>query len=265
LSTPLPGPPNAFTGDVSVMYRIAGSNTKLRAHIGSAYRAPSLYERYGTGFFGGAFIPYGDPRLSPERSLGGDAGVDQYLGRRRVRLSATYFYTHLRSVIGFDFTGLINRTTDPFGRSSGYFNTSGGLARGVELESEAALWKGFQMRGSYTHTRTLERRMIALGTLRTPRIFAHTFTFSGSQTWRRLTFTANFLGSTEFLGVISGRAVAWPGPKRLDATASYTLRGGERLKPELFTRVENLLGQNYYEDGFRTPGRWVVGGLRLSF
>jgi outer membrane receptor protein involved in Fe transport len=241
------------------------ASTKLRAHVGSAYRAPSLYERFGTGFFGGAFIPYGDPRLSPERSLGGDAGIDHYLGDRRVRVSATYFYTHLRSVIGFDFTGLINRTTDPFGRSSGYFNTAGGLARGVELEGEAKAWKGFQIRGSYTHTRTLERRQVALGTLRTPRIFAHTFAFSGSQTWRRLTFTGNFFGAPEFLGVISGRAVAWPGPKRLDATASYQLRRGERLRPELFTRVENLLGQTYFEDGFRTPGRWMVGGFRLSF
>jgi len=247
------------------MYRFEKTNTKLRAHVGNAFRAPSLYERYGTGFFGGTFTPYGDPRLAPERSMGGDAGIDQYIAGRRLRVSATYFYTSLRSVVGFDFSGLVNRTTDPFGRSSGYYSTNGGLARGVEVETQAALWRGFQITGAYTHTRTLERRMIAAGTLKTPRIYEHTVAIAASQTLRRVTLTANFLGSPEFIGVISGRAVSWAGPRRLDATASYKLKIGERFKPELFGRVENMLGQNYYEDGFRTPGRWAVAGLRLSF
>ena len=264
LSAPVSDPAAAFTGDVSVMYRFNATNTKLRAHIGNAYRAPSLYERFGTAYFGGEFLPYGDPRLLPERSVGGDAGIDQYFGNRRARLSATYFYTQLRSVIGFDFSGLINRTTDPFGRTSGYYSTDGGLARGVEVEGQFALWTGFQVTGSYTHTRTLERRSIAAGTLLTPRIFTHMVTLSGSQTWRRFTATANLLAAPEYLGVISGRAVAWPGPRRLDATASYRL-AFEKLRPELFGRVENVLGQRYFEDGFQTPRRWAVAGLRLSF
>lgn len=263
-SEPLPSPPEAFTGDASVMYRVERSQTKLRAHLGNAYRAPSLFERYGAGYFGGVFTPYGDPRLSPERSVGGDAGIDQYIGARRARVSVTYFYTQLRSVIGFDFSGLINRTTDPFGRGSGYFNTAGGLARGVELEAQAALWRGFQVTGSYTHTRTLERLPVALGTLRSPRIYAHTAAFAATQSWRRLTVTGNLLYAPEYLGIISGRAVLWPGPRRLDMTAAYRVGEG-RWRPELFIRVENLLGNRYYEDGFRTPRRWAVGGLRVGF
>ncbi len=267
LASPVPSPPTALTGDASVMYRFERSNTKLRAHAGNAFRAPSLYERYGTGFFAGTFTPYGDPRLTPERSVGGDAGIDQYFGQRRLRLSATYFYTQLRAVVGFDFSGIVNRTTDPFGRSFGYFNTNGGIARGVEVETQAALWNGFHVNASYTHTRTLERRPVVEGTLLSPRIYAHMITLSASQAWRRLTVTANFLGAPEYLGVISGRAVYWPGPRRLDATASYRIHtsASERVRTELFGRVENLLGQNYYEDGFLMPGRWAVGGLRLSF
>jgi iron complex outermembrane receptor protein len=265
LGAPVPSPPNALTGDAAVMYRFEKSNTKLRAHFGNAYRAPSLYERYGTGFFGGVFTPYGDPRLSPEKSVGGDAGIDQYFGSRRARVSATYFYTQLETVIGFDFTGIVNRTTDPFGRSSGYFNTNGGLARGVELESQVALWRGFQLTGAYTHTRTLERRPVALGTLLTPRIYAHTVTWNASQTWGRWTATMNFLGAPEFLGVISGRAVMWEGPKRLDTVVSYRIPLAERVQSELFWRAENLTGQRYFEDGFRTPGRWMLAGLRMSF
>jgi len=265
LNTADPNAPNAYTGDTAVMYRIDRTNTKLRAHIGNAYRAPSLYERYGTSFFAGAFTPYGDPRLSSERSIGMDAGVDQYIAGRRARVSATYFYTELRSVIGFDFTGLINRTTDPFGRSSGYFSTSGGLARGVEVEGQTTLWRGFNLTGSYTHTRTLERRPVAAGTLKTPRILENTVSIVASQTWHRWVISTNFFGSPEFIGVISGRAILWPGPRRLDGALSYRITNGERLKPEFFVRAENMLNQTYHEDGFRTPRRWVVGGLRLSF
>ena len=258
----VPGPPDAWTGDLAMSYR-AGS-TRFRAHVGNAFRAPSLYERYGTGYFGDAFIPYGDPRLTPERAVGGDAGIDRYFGQT-LRVSATYFYTELRSVIAFDFSGLINQTTDPFGRTSGYFSTAGGIARGIEIEAQAAFWKGFRVTGAYPHTRTQERRQVAAGTLKTPRIFEHTFTAAASQTWRRLTLTGNFLGSPEFLGVISSRAVYWPGPKRLDATAGWRLFNGEKGRPEIFVRAENLLNQRYYEDGFRTPRRWAVGGLRVWF
>ncbi len=265
LTAAVPSPPNSYTGDASAMYRFERTNTKIRAHVGNAFRAPSLYERYGTGFYAGVFTPYGDPRLAPERTMGGDAGIDQYFGNRRVRISATYFYTQLRSVVGFDFSGLINRTTDPFGRTSGYFNTDGGLARGAEVEVQTTLWRGFNLTGSYTHTRTLERRPVAAGTLKTPRIFEHMVTVAATQTYKRLTLTANFLGSPEFIGVISGRAVMWEGPRRLDASASYRLHFGEKIKPELFGRVENLLDQTYYEDGFRTPGRWGVVGLKVSF
>src|SRR5262249_32329663 len=43
-------PPNAYTADGSAAYVIPSSGTKLRAHVGSGYREPSLFERFGTSF-----------------------------------------------------------------------------------------------------------------------------------------------------------------------------------------------------------------------
>src|SRR6266852_1080804 len=40
-------PPTAYTGDGSVAYMVRSSGTKLRAHVGNGYRAPSLFERFG--------------------------------------------------------------------------------------------------------------------------------------------------------------------------------------------------------------------------
>ena len=91
-SVKLTAPTRALTGDVSAAYFVAASNTKLRAHFGNAYRAPSLYERFGGGFSNDpvngetVFTPFGDPRLSPDRYNSLDAGVDQYVFGNRVRL-----------------------------------------------------------------------------------------------------------------------------------------------------------------------------------
>jgi hypothetical protein len=107
-SVNLTAPTKALTGDISAAYLVAASNTKLRAHFGNAYRAPSLYERFGGGFSNNpvngetVFTPYGDPRLSPDRYNSLDAGVDQYLFTNRVRLSATWFYTRVVSITAFD-------------------------------------------------------------------------------------------------------------------------------------------------------------------
>ena len=82
-------PKTAYTGDIAVAYLFRSSGTKLRAHGGNAYRAPSAFNRFGGFFssFSGSFSFLGDPRLSPERSLAFDAGIDQWLFNSKIRLS----------------------------------------------------------------------------------------------------------------------------------------------------------------------------------
>ncbi|WP_424135870.1 TonB-dependent receptor plug domain-containing protein [Roseomonas chloroacetimidivorans] len=83
-----------------------------RVHVayGTAFKAPSLYQRYGviTGYF------QGNPNLRPETSKGWEAGVafDIPLGARSdfASLGATYFENRLRDLINYDafFTSLEN-------------------------------------------------------------------------------------------------------------------------------------------------------------
>jgi hypothetical protein len=51
----------------------------------------------------------------------------------------------------------------------------------------------------------------------------------------------------------------------LGLSAGYSMPLGERSRVRFYTRISNALGQDFYEDGFRTPGRWAVGGLHVSF
>ncbi|WP_321475491.1 TonB-dependent receptor [uncultured Paludibaculum sp.] len=260
-------PPNAYTGDVAISYFVPSSSTKLRAHAGNGFRSPTLYERLGSSFYFGSFSALGDPRLRPERTVSADFGVDQYFANSRYRVSASYFYTRLQEVIGY--AGLVN---DPYGRWGGYVNMGGGLARGVELSGEARPYRSLTLSSSYTYTNADERNSSLIGgSLRAIRVFPQMFTaVATQQVTRRTLVTLSFLGASDYISgsffVGSGnRPYQFDGPRKLDLAASYTLPLGERTSLRFFTRVENLTNQRYFEDGFRTPGIWATGGLKLAF
>jgi vitamin B12 transporter len=260
-------PPDAYTGDASVAYFIRSTGTKLRSHGGNSYRKPSLYELFGTYFAGTFFSAYGDPRLKPERSNAIDGGVDQYFASDRLRLSASYFYTRLQQVIAFDFSGLISPATDLFGRSSGYRNTNGGLARGAELSLEAKPWRSTRVQSSYTYTNARDKvSVFADGTLQSPRITPHSFSLVVLQQFgKHLDGSFEFLAASDFLYPLSRRTFVFPGARQAAASLGYTHPLTERVNLRIYTRFNNLTDQRYYEDGFRTPGRWGVGGLTVSF
>ena len=75
----------------------------------------------------------------------------------------------------------------------------------------------------------------------------------------------DFWAAGDYLVPLSGRAFVFPGPRQAGLSAGYTHPLTERSKLRLYTRINNLGGQEYYEDGFRTPGRWAVAGVTFSF
>jgi iron complex outermembrane receptor protein len=273
-------PPNAYTGDGSIAYSFPATGTKLRAHVGSGYRAPSLFERFGSFLvpFSGApspdvleFSTLGDPRLRPERSIAFDAGLDQTFARRRARASATYFYTRLQEVIAFDFTGLVVQP-DPFGRFGGYVNTNGGLARGVELSLEAAPARTLDLRTSYTYTNADERTPRVGNVIRSFTIPDHQFNLTATQRiGRRLLFNFDLTASSDYLAPIFNPSTfgsvvyRFEGIRKADAGVNYTLPLTETRSLRFFGYVENLFGHEYFENGFRTPGRTGKAGAQFNF
>ena len=264
-------PPNAYTGDGSIAYMFRSTGTKLRGHVGNGYRAPSLYERFGTffdSFFG--FSPIGDPRLKPDRSIAFDAGIDQTFYKNRLRASATYFYTRLQEVIVFDFSGAINPITDPFGRFGGYRNGNGGIARGLELSITAAATRTLNVSANYTYTKSLQRTPQVPGVLRSLVIPDHQFSLVVTQRFgRRVLVNFDLAASSNYLAPISqsfsSRAYRFPGLVKADLGASYTLPISESRSFRFFGYVDNLFNRDNFESGFRTPGRTARAGAALNF
>jgi vitamin B12 transporter len=270
---------NAYTGDGSVAYFFRLTETKLRAHVGNGYRAPSLYERFGTffgqNFFTGRneFTPLGDPRLGPERSIAFDAGIDQNFSNNRVRASLTFFYTRLQETIGFDFSGVfVSGATDPFGRFFGYFNNRGGLARGIEASVEIAPTRRLDIFTAYTFTNSDQRTPQIAGVVETLGVPHHQFSIvSTARITPRLFVNLDFLATSRYLapvfdpGSFTSRAFRFRGQAKMDVTASYALPLAEDYSLRFFGKIDNLLDREYFENGFRTPGRTARAGAAFNF
>jgi len=268
-------PPNAYVGDASAAYFFRSSGTKVRSHVGNAYRAPSLYERFGTYFDGANFTAYGDPRLAPERAISVDGGVDQYFASQKVKISATYFYTRLQETIAFDLTGaIVNPVTDPYGRFMGYYNTSGGLARGAEVSVESKLPSRILIRSAYTYTNSRDRiSEYSDGLLQTPQVVPQLFSASITKQFGAHWDAAIdcLIGSHYYYPFSSSQypyysiPLLFEGIRQANLSIGYTLPLSERKRLRIYSRFDNLNNQTYYEEGFLTPGFVARGGMQFFF
>jgi iron complex outermembrane receptor protein len=268
-------PPTAYTGDASAAYFFRSSGTKLRTHIGNAYRSPSLYERFGTYFDGSFFSAYGDPRLAPERAISIDGGIDQYIGSKKIKLTASYFYTRLQNTISFDITGgIVQPFTDPFGRFGGYYNTPGGIARGAEVGLEAALPRRITLRAAYTFTNSIDRvSQYSDGVLQSPQVIPQQFSFLVAKPFGKHWDTevdGHFGNHYEY--PFGGNSypyntipLIFPAARQVNLSLGYTVPVRESKRLRIYSRLDNLNDQTYYEEGFVTPGFVARGGVQFFF
>ncbi len=263
-------PERSLTGDGSAAYFFRSSGTKLRAHIGNGFRAPSLFERFGQGTFSSfGFRRFGDPTLRAEQSISFDLGFDQRVAKDRARFGATYFYTHLKRVIAFNNFFAV----DPLGlgRFSGYENRPGGFARGLETYLEAAPWRNGNLRASYTYTNS-DRFVAGRGLQPEYVIPKHLFGLSLTQRYRSflVSFDLNRTGS--YLAPVFENdfpfrtaELTFPGYTKADIFGSYERRVSERVTAVLFVGADNIFNQTYFENGFRAPRAVGRGGINLRF
>jgi vitamin B12 transporter len=257
----------SVTGDGAIAYFIRSTGTKLRAHIGNGFRAPSLFERFGEAVIGNSPQRVGDATIRAEQSIGVDGGFDQRLYGDRLRFGATYFYTRLQRSIAF--RGFV---VDPLGlgRFGGYINRPGGLSRGVESYLEAAPHRGTDLRVSYTFTNS-DQFVPGSGLQPEYVIPRHLFGLTLNQRYRALlvSFDLNHTGSyiaPVFTSDFSRQAIlTFKGYTKADAHLSYERPLSEGVILVLFGGADNFFNRKYFENGFRAPGIVGRGGASLRF
>ena len=93
---------NKFTFTVAPGFELKETGTRFTGSFGTAFKTPSLYQRFGfqPNSYGGAY--FGNNELEPEESWGFDVGFEQELAEEEVSFGATYFNNYIKNGIPFD-------------------------------------------------------------------------------------------------------------------------------------------------------------------
>ena len=233
-----------MTWRVAPAYLIADTGTRLKASIGTGFKAPSLEDLYESF---PAFFFFANPNLKPETSLGYDIGFEQALGP--VNLGATYFHNAIKNLIGDDptFTTSIN-----IGRAT---------TQGVESFASWKVSDTLNLRADYTYTEAYDA-ILKQELSRRPKTKA-----SLNASWQAmdaLSLNATLL----YVGPMIDSSRDFSVPRLV--TGGYTtvnLEGDYALtdKLHLYGRLDNLLDRRYENPtGFLAPGLGYYFGLKAK-
>jgi len=227
---------------------IEATGTTFRAAFGTAFKAPSLSQRFQDF---PAFFFFGNRDLRPEESRGMDIGFEQALFQGRARTGLTYF----RNTI----TDLIQIKSD----FSSVENIAEAQTSGIEVFASTDLSDTLRLRGDYTYT---EATNVATGRdlIRRPRHKASLAV--GWQALPPLLVTTSLLYVGEqFDGDradfdFNNRPVRQPDYVTVNIAADYKVND----HVSLIGRVDNLLDKEYEDpNGFQRPGIGAYAGVRL--
>jgi vitamin B12 transporter len=234
---------------IAPAYVITGTGTKLKASVGSGFKAPTLAELFQSY---PAFFFIANPNLSAETSTGYDAGVEQKLGET-VRAGVTYYYNRVRN--------LIVTAPDADGINITYANIGRAHTDGVESFVAYTPIKAVTLRADYTYTQAIDDGS-GLQLLRRPKHKASlnaawqaTSAFSLDATV--LTVSSWIDGNRDF----SIPRLSAPGYTVVNLAASFAIDKHFTV----FGRVENLFDRHYQSPvGFMQPTLGAFAGIQAQ-
>jgi vitamin B12 transporter len=240
------------------------ASTRLHATAGTAFKEPSFFENYATGYV------TGNPALAPERAASWDAGIEQRLLDGRLVVGATWFSQRFRNLIQFTFA-------PPTPTSPNYYNVAAADASGLELEARVTPNAAVSIAAQYTYTHTaaadsgFDGAAFAQGgrLLRRP---THAASLVAAARWSAAagaSLAAYWVGDREdedFSGATPAR-VTLPPYLRLDLAGDVALLRARGAAPGVTAtlKVENLLDRRYEQVlNFPSRRRAVFAGVRIG-
>lgn len=234
------------TWRIAPAYIFESTGTKLKGSVGTAFKAPTLAQRF-QDFPDPDFPFFGNPNLRPEESKGYDAGFEQSLLADKFRFGATYFYNDITDLI---VSGLNTN-----------INVGQARTEGVEVFAAADVSDDLRIRADYTYTEA-EDELTGLPLLRRPRDKA-----SLSAGWTPfdsllLTGTILYVGeATDIRREAFSTRVTLPDFTLVNVAADYRLNDNMSL----YGRIDNLFDRQYENpDGFEQTGIGAYVGVRFN-
>ena len=232
---------------IAPVYLIKDSGTKLKASVGTGFKAPTLEDLFQNL---PQFFFFANPNLRPETSTGYDVGFEQALSGDTLQFGATYFRNNFKNLItdSADFTTLVNV----------------GRAHSDGVESFIAYQPGsvYNARLDYTYTEAFDD-IANQELLRRPK---HKITLRNSwHATEQLSFDATILYTGSWVDGNRNFTVS-----RLDAPSFTTvnLAGNYDVNKWLsvYARINNLFDRRYQDPiGFLQPSIGAYAGAKVKF
>jgi vitamin B12 transporter len=228
-------------------YLITETGTKLKASVGSGFKAPTLNQLFQSS---PAFDFFANPNLKPESSVGWDLGFEQALLADRLRFGATYFHNNIKNLIddNADFTTEIN-----VGRA---------VTQGVESFAAYQPIQALTFRLDYTYTEAMDE-IADQELLRRPK---HKGSLSAAwQATSRWSLNASVLSVSSWVDGnrdFSVPRLNAPPYTTVDMAAAYEVN----RNLSVYGRVTNLLDRHYENPvGFLQPSIGAFAGIKTKF
>jgi vitamin B12 transporter len=232
---------------VAPEYLIGDSGTKIKASLGTGFKAPTLTEMFQSF---PAFDFFANPDLRPETDLGWDAGFEQALLNNSLRFGITYFRINIKNLID----------TSPDGTT--YANIGRALTDGVETFIAYQPMKTLTLRLDYTFTQATDE-IARLTLLRRPKNKESFLT--EWQPTDRLQLSATLLSVSSWVDGNRDFSIARlnaPAYTTVDVAGRYSLTKNWALT----ARITNLLNRHYQNpDGFDQPTFGAFAGIKVMF
>jgi len=246
---------SAFNPKAGIVWH-ATDSTSLRSSIGRGFRAPSLYELYGSTFRG-RWRYDGNPDLDPETILSYEIGVDQWftdslLGR------LTLYRAEAKDYID-------SITTDPVGRVKKKMNIGQVLMEGIEAELRYEFSTAWSFFANHTVSRSKIEKFKADPSLKGNQIQyipEHKSAFG-------VTYENPKIARVDLIGRYTGKRYADDeNTEPMGEYVTFDLKVSRELgeNATVSLGLENLLDREYSEyEGYLGPGRAVTVGLSYKF
>ena len=235
-----------------VTYRIAPAyifwqtGTKIKATVGTGFKAPSVFYLYDP--------VYGNENLSPESNFGWDVGFEQYLWSEGISVGATYFNNEFSNLIALD---------ENFKSK----NIDKAKTEGIEIFVSAKVIPEITIKSNYTFLSAKDKSKGSaeynLPLLRRPEHKVSFLLMINPVKKLNVNLETVFVSIRDdkmFIGFTSQRIKLDP-YTLVNISANYNLFNFMKL----FGRIENLFDVDYEENyGFGTPGISAYGGVRFN-
>ncbi len=239
---------------------VLAPGVSARAAVGSAFKAPSFYENFATGFV------TGNPDLRPERSRSAEFGIAVATTDGALTVRATAYVQRFTNIVQY-------RGTAPSPGAPNYYNVAEADADGLELEAEWQATDALRATIAYSlaDTRVTKSGFDSSASAnyvkgeRLVRRPPHTVTATAVRTVGagsvRLMATRVGERADRDFSAYPAAAVTLPAYVKVDAAATIPLRNGLSA----LGRAENVLGARYDDIArYRAPGFTLFLGLQYE-